>query len=91
MRLQLAQFLGPDDRDAGDTVGECPRLDVVQPRAFGVVEGDEHLAAGDPPDVARFAELLEQADAAAAEHGLVGARLVIEAGVHHAAVASGLM
>ena len=45
----------------------CPLLDVVQPRAFDLVEGDQDLAAGDPADAASFAELFEQADTAAAQ------------------------
>ena len=70
----------------------CARsLDVVQPGAFGVVEGDEHLAAGDPPNAALFAELFEQADAAPAEHCLVRAGLVVQARMHDPAVASGLV
>ncbi len=91
MRFQLAQFVGADDPNAGHTVGECPLLDVVQPCALDLVEGDEHLSARDPADAAFLAELFEQADAPAAEQRLVRTRLVIEPRVHDAAVASGLV
>ena len=91
VRLQLAQLVGTDDPNAGNPVGDRPRLDVVQPCTFGVVEGDKNLAAGDPADTAFRAELFQEADTPAAEQRLVRTGLVVQAGVHDAAVASGLV
>ena len=91
VRLQLAQLLGTDDRHTRYTVGQCPLPDAVEPRALDLVEGHENLAAGDPADASLFAELLEKADAPAAQHRLLRAGLVIQARMHDAAVAPGLM
>ena len=89
--FELAQLFGADDANAGNTVGERPLLDVIEPRAFDVVECDKNLAAGDPADSAFGAELLQQADTAAAEHGFDRAGLVVEARMDDPAVAPGLM
>ena len=76
---------------AGHAVGPGLLLDRAEPALLDLVEGDEHLAARVVPDAVLLAELPQHPDALAAQGRLERAGLVVETGVHDAAVAAGLV
>ena len=91
VRLDLAQLGAGQPTHAGHAVGPGLLLDRAEPVLLDLVEGDEHLAARVVPDAVLLAELPQHPDALAAQGRLERAGLVVETGVHDAAVAAGLV
>ena len=90
VRLQLAQPLDPDHLGA-DAVQLAASFELGEARPIVVIERDHDLAAHCVLDLVLPAVLDHRRAAGAAELGLVGARLVVDAGVDHAGVAPALM
>jgi hypothetical protein len=91
VRLELAQLAAVEVTHSRNPVGAGPLGDAVQSPLLLGVERHEHLAALVVDDVAFQAERTEQSDAATAQRRLQGARWVVEPGVDHPAVATGLV
>jgi hypothetical protein len=91
VRLDVAQLLSPEEAHAGYAVRHGSLVDVIQPSALDLVECDEQLPALVVRDAAPCAELAQHRHAAPTQGRLERAGRVVEAGVHHAAVAPGLM
>jgi hypothetical protein len=85
------QLAAVDDADAGHAVGPGAFGDGVQPLPLLVVQRHQDLADLVVGEALLGAEVLEQADPAAAQQCLERAGLVVEAGVDDAAVAAGLV
>jgi hypothetical protein len=90
VRLELAQALGPD-LGRGHAVVARAAGQFFELRELGLARGDHDLAAALERHPALAAEALEQRLAVQAGARLHRPGLVVEAGVHHARVAAGLV
>ena len=88
VRSSSAGPFAADHPDPGHAVGLGPLVDRLQAGQLAAVERDHHLAALLVGQGVGGAELLQQADAPAAQPRLERPGHVVEAGVDHAAVAS---
>ena len=89
--LELPQARAVDHGDAGHAVGDRPLVDPLQPPELALLRGDDDLPALLVGDAALGAVGLEQPHPAAAQPRLQRPGLVVEPGVHDAAVAPGLV
>ncbi len=90
-RLELTEPLGPDQLDAGHAVRDGPAVQLGEPRPLGLVGRDDHLPAAedrDPPLVAVPEQALRALDA---QPRLERSGRVVDAAVHDAARAPGLV
>ena len=89
--LDLAQFFGADEAEAGQAVGFAALAEVFEAREFVGVGGDDDFATDLVGDGVFAAELDHGRGARHAEAGFQRAGLVVDAGVDDAAVVSALV
>jgi hypothetical protein len=91
VRLQLLQPAEVDEGDARHAVGNTALVERLEARDLRLRGRDDHLAARLHGDAVLVAEGLHQPHALDAEARLVGAGLVVDAGVNDPAVVAGLV
>ena len=89
--LELVQFVGSEFADVGDAVGVAASVEFAHALKFGVVGGDDDLAATLGADAVFVAEGVHALGAGDGHAGLGGAGSVVEAGVDDAGVVAALV
>ncbi len=91
VRLDLAQAVGVQPPHARHAVGVRAPLDLGERRQLAVAEGDDELADAVDRDAVALAVRVHPRGAVDAQLGLQRAGRVVDAGMDHAAVVTGLM
>ena len=91
MRLVFVEFLGADEFEALSAVGRSAAVEFLESGDFGLVDGDDDLAAHLVLDAALVAELPQKPAAGGAEVGLLRTGSVVDARVYDAGVVACLV